>query len=54
MTVLLSHLQIEQTLIIKKLSDLITLPYTETTLVDQPFASKFINVNPFNVFTWMG
>ena len=37
-----------------KTGDLITLPYTETTLVDQPYASKFINVNPFNVFTWVG
>ena len=38
----------------QKTGDIITLPYTETTLVDQPFASKFINVNPFNVFTWIG
>ena len=37
-----------------KTGDLITLPYQEQTLVDQPFASKFINVNPFNVFTWVG
>ena len=38
----------------QKTGDLLTLPYTEETLVDQPFASKFINVNPFNVFTWIG
>ena len=38
----------------QKTGDLITLPYTEDTLIDQPFASKFINVNPFNVFTWVG
>jgi hypothetical protein len=38
----------------QKTGDLLTLPYTETTLVDQPFASKYINVNPFNVFTWIG
>ncbi len=38
----------------QKTGDLLTLPYTETTLVDQPFASKAINVNPFNVFTWVG
>jgi hypothetical protein len=38
----------------QKTGDLITLPYTEETLVDQPFASKFVNVNPFNVFTWVG
>ena len=38
----------------QKTGDLITLPYTEETLIDQPFASKFVNVNPFNVFTWVG
>ena len=38
----------------QKTGDCITLPYTESTLVDQPYASKFINVNPFNVFTWVG
>ena len=38
----------------QKTGDLITLPYTETTLVDQPFASKSVNVNPFDVFTWSG
>ena len=38
----------------QKTGDLLTLPYTETTLVDQPFASKTLNVNPFNVFTWIG
>src|SRR5210317_809432 len=37
-----------------KTGDLITLPYSEETLIDQPFASKYINVNPFNVFTWVG
>ena len=38
----------------QKTGDLITLPYTETTLIDQPFASKSVNVNPFDVFTWSG
>ena len=38
----------------QKTGDLITLPYSEQTLIDQPFASKFLNVNPFNVFTWVG
>jgi len=38
----------------QKTGDLITLPYTETTYVDQPFASKTVNVNPFNIFTWSG
>ena len=37
-----------------KTGDLITLPYTEATLIDQPFASKFVNVNPFDIFTWSG
>ena len=34
--------------------DLITLPYTEKTLIDQPYASKTVNVNPFGIFTWIG
>ena len=38
----------------QKTGDIITLPYTETTLIDQPYASKAINVNPFGVFTWIG
>ena len=38
----------------QKTGDLITLPYTETTIINQPYASKYINVNPFNVFTWAG
>jgi hypothetical protein len=37
-----------------KTGDLITLPYTETTIIDQPYASKTLNVNPFDVFTWSG
>ena len=37
-----------------KTGDLITLPYTESTLINQPYASKAINVNPFGVFTWIG
>ena len=38
----------------QKTGDLITLPYTETTMIDQPYASKYVNVNPFNIFTWTG
>ena len=34
--------------------DIITLPYTSTVLVDQPYASAVENVNPFNVFTFTG
>ena len=38
----------------QKTGDCLTLPYTETTLIEQPFASKFVNVNPFDVFNWSG
>jgi hypothetical protein len=38
----------------QKTGDLITLPYTEETLIDQPYASKTVNVNPFGIFTWIG
>ena len=38
----------------QKTGDLITLPYTEETLIDPLYASKAINVNPFGVFTWIG
>ncbi len=37
-----------------KTGDLLTLPYTETDLITQPFASKTLNVNPFDVITWSG
>jgi hypothetical protein len=37
-----------------KTGDLITLPYTETSIIEQPYASRFVNVNPFNIFTWAG
>ena len=32
----------------------ITLPYTERMIIDQPYASRVENVNPFNVFTYIG
>ena len=32
----------------------VTLPYTEATLVDQPIASRSVNVNPFNVVSFIG
>ena len=38
----------------KKTGDLITLPYTEVELINQPFASRIENVNPFNVIAWVG
>ena len=33
---------------------LVTLPYTEEVIVDQPYASRVENVNPFNVFAFIG
>tara|TARA_R100000008_G_scaffold86394_1_gene79305 strand:+ start:563 stop:7789 length:7227 start_codon:yes stop_codon:yes gene_type:complete len=33
---------------------LISLPYTEFKIIDQPYASRVENVNPFNVFTYIG
>jgi hypothetical protein len=37
-----------------KTGDLITLPYTTEELITQPFASKTENVNPYNIFNWIG
>lgn len=34
--------------------DIITLPYTHQVLINQPFASRTENVNPFAVFTFLG
>lgn len=34
--------------------DIITLPYVERVLVEQPFASRTENVNPFAIFTFLG
>ncbi len=34
--------------------DLITLPYTNSPLISQIFASRAINVNPFSIFTFIG
>lgn len=38
----------------QKTGDLITLPYTHQVLVDQPLASNAMNVNPFNVMSFLG
>ena len=38
----------------QKTGDCLTLPYTETAMITQPFASKAINVNPFAIFSWLG
>jgi len=37
-----------------KSNSLITLPFTETNYINQPYASTFSNVNPYNVFSWAG
>ncbi len=39
---------------ITRTGDLISMPYTSETYIDQPLASKFINVNPFAVVAWIG
>ena len=39
---------------IQKTGPVITLPYTELKIIDQPYASRVENVNPFNVFTYIG
>jgi len=38
----------------QKTGDLLTLPYTETEMINQPYASRIENVNPFNVIAWIG
>ena len=39
---------------VQQTGDLVTLPYTDTVLLDQAYASGVENVNPFNVFTYVG
>jgi len=38
----------------QKTGDIITLPYTETIFLDQPYATKTENLNPFLIFDWIG
>jgi hypothetical protein len=38
----------------KLTGDLITLPYTTTALITQPYASRIENINPFAIFTFLG
>jgi len=35
-------------------SDIITLPFTEIAIASQPYASRVENINPFNVFAYIG
>jgi hypothetical protein len=37
-----------------KTGDLVTLSYTETTVIDQPISSSYANINPFNVLRFVG
>lgn len=37
-----------------KTGDLYTLPFTRTEFISQGIATKIINVNPFNIFTYVG
>ena len=39
---------------VQQTDEIITLPYSSTVLIDQPYASAVENVNPFNVFTYVG
>ena len=49
-------LQINETLSsgIQRTGPIITLPYSELKIIEQPYASRVENVNPFNVFTYIG
>ena len=38
----------------QRTGEVLTLPYTNVDLINQPFASKAINVNPFAIFSWVG
>lgn len=38
----------------RKTGSLITLPYTEVSYINQPYASTTSNINPYNVFSWLG
>ena len=39
---------------IKQTGDIVTLPFTDKLLLEQSYASGVENVNPFNVFTYIG
>ncbi len=38
----------------QKTGDLVTLPYTETTFMENPYATATENLNPFLIFDWIG
>ena len=39
---------------LQKTGDFLSLPYSEEQFASNPYASKVVNLNPFNVFTWVG
>lgn len=39
---------------LQKTGDFLTLPYTEVVLQSNPYASRVVNLNPFNTTTWIG
>ena len=39
---------------LRRTGDVVTLNYTETEFIKQPFATTTENVNPFSVITWIG
>ncbi len=38
----------------QKTGDLITLPYSQTNMIEQPYATTTENLNPFLIFDWVG
>ena len=38
----------------QKTGDLITLPYTEDRIYDQPYASTTVNLNPYDTISFVG
>ena len=50
----LTNTAVDPNLTYVKKGDYITLPYTETTAIDQPKASGWMNINPFNVIKYNG
>ena len=44
----------ESTNVVKTAGNVVMLPYTDVAIVTQPYASRTENVNPFNVFTFIG
>lgn len=39
---------------LRKTGSVLTLPYTETIYSENPYASRVVNLNPFNTISWVG